>query len=82
MLLARQRAKKVRKEQVRRRVAVRDSCLLRPDSGAGREVLHQHRQAPEGKTASPQISEIDSVEALKISLKRVGVVPEDCDERR
>jgi len=50
--------------------------------GIDREAVDQDGKAPERELASPEVPEVDVVEALKIGFYRVRVLEEQRDERR
>lgn len=62
--------------------AVRNAARLTGGSGVDGEALDQDGEPSERELASPEVREVDTVEALKIGLYRVGVLEEERDERR
>lgn len=82
MRFAGKRLEDVHEEEVLKRVALGDLVLQTPDRRAWRQIREEDVEPPDGEGASPQIPEIDAVEALEIRFHRAGVIPEEPDEGR
>ena len=68
-------------EEVREEYRVEVPGEVRLGEGAGRggiqrELVEEYGEAPDREPAAPEVREVDAVEALEVSLYRVGVLAE------
>lgn len=56
--------------------AGRDFARLAGGGGLGGEIVEEDGETPDGEPASPEVREVDTVEALEIGLYRVRVLGE------
>lgn len=80
MLLASERVKEVREQEVAQAPAGVDALERGPRGRVGREVLDQDREPTKRQATPVEVAQVDAVEALKVGLYGAAVLAEQGEE--